>query len=212
MSPADQPSSGQGARSSADVLARSSADVLAALQQAIDSVGTDGQIHAAGSAAEAEPDPIAEDPEYKKAKKRALNMLAARDHSSAELREKLLGREHPAHIVDTLIERLQNSTLLDDANFAHSFVRAKREQRKLSLAALRRELKKKGIDGPLADDALGEIDDEWDLAYEVAAKKAASTRTLPYETRQRRILSMLARRGFPSGLSFAVTRQVLETD
>ena len=211
MCPADQPAGGQDARSNADV--------LAALQQAIDSVATDGQIHGADATdrlhdtgADEQPDPIAEDPEYKRAKKRALNMLAARDHSSAELRDKLLGREHPEHIVDALIERLQGSKLLDDANFAHSFVRAKREQRKLSQSALRRELKKKGIDGPIADDALGEIDDEWDLAYAVAEKKAASTRTLPYETRQRRILSMLARRGFPSGLSFAVTRQVLETD
>ncbi len=199
--------------------ARSTADVLAALQQAIDSVGTDGQTHGAHSSApltesvaDEQPDPIADDPEYKRAKKRALNMLAARDHSSSELREKLLGREHPEDIVDALIERLQSSKLLDDANFAHSFVRAKREQRKLSQSALRRELKKKGIDGPIADDALGEIDDEWDLAYAVAEKKAASTRDLPYETRQRRILSMLARRGFPSGLSFAVARQVLDTD
>ncbi len=148
--------------------------------------------------------------EYKKAKKRALNMLAMRDHASAELRDKLIAKEHPPAVVDVLIERLAASGLLDDSAFAAAYVRANRQRRALSKSALRRELGKKGID---ADDVAAAVDpvaDEHEVAFGVALKKARSTSGLPRETRERRILGMLARRGFPQGVCLDVTRRALD--
>jgi SOS response regulatory protein OraA/RecX len=152
------------------------------------------------------------DTDYAKAKKTALNMLAMRDHASDELRKKLLKRDLMPEAVDVLIEKLQNSRLLNDEEFAHRFARAQRENRKLSRSVLKRELSKKGISPELASDAVADIDGEEELAREVAAKKAASTRRLDYAVRERRILGMLARRGFPSGVCIKVTREVLAED
>src|SRR5699024_5741617 len=178
----------------------------------------------------------------------AMNMLAMRDHSREELRKKLLKRDLMSEAVDELIIKLENSRLLNDEEFAHRFVRAQRENRKvpravprravskhgiragraeesahrvgraqrenrkLSRAVLRRELSKKGISAELADEAVAEVDGEEELAREVAAKKAASTRRLDYAVRERRILGMLARRGFPSAICIKVTREVLDED
>ncbi|UVI34806.1 regulatory protein RecX [Brevibacterium spongiae] len=152
------------------------------------------------------------DADYAHAKKTAMNMLAMRDHSSDELRKKLLKRDLMPEAVDVLIEKLQNSKLLNDEEFAHRFVRAQRENRKLSRSVLKRELSKKGISPELAADAVAEVDGEEELAREVAAKKAASTRRLEHHVRERRILGMLARRGFPSGICIKVTREVLAED
>jgi len=151
-----------------------------------------------------------DDPEDKRAKKRALNMLAARDHATEELRSKLLRKEHPEDVVDTLLDRLTASGLLDDEQFAAGFVRARRESRALSVRALRQELTKKGIPESVSEHALEDLDDEYDLAYEVALKKARSTANLPHDTRLRRTLGMLARRGFPQSVCMAAARRALE--
>ncbi|WP_166823748.1 regulatory protein RecX [Brevibacterium limosum] len=152
------------------------------------------------------------DADYAQAKKTAMNMLAMRDHSSDELRKKLLKRDLMPEAIDVLIEKLQNSRLLNDEEFAHRFARAQRENRKLSRSVLKRELSRKGISPELASEAVADIDGEEELAREVAEKKAASTRRLDYAVRERRILGMLARRGFPSAICIKVTRDVLAED
>ncbi|GAA0036858.1 regulatory protein RecX [Brevibacterium metallidurans] len=158
-------------------------------------------------------EPFSDSPEladaYAKAKKTALNMLAMRDHSSTELREKLLRRDFEPAAVDRLIAKLQRSNLLDDGQFAQRFAKAQRESRKLSRSALRRQLVKKGIDEETIAGVVAEVDGEEDLAREVAEKKARSTRGLDHEVRERRILGMLARRGFSSTICLKVTREVL---
>lgn len=149
---------------------------------------------------------------YAKAKKTAMNMLAMRDHASLELRDKLLKRDFLPEAIDELIAKLQKSRLLDDEEFAHRYVRAHRERRKLSQSALKRELSKKGISPELISGAVDDVDGEEELARQVAEKKAASSRGLDYEVRQRRILGMLARRGFASSVCLKVTREVLSED
>lgn len=168
----------------------------------------------AGGPTDTVPDePFADSPEladaYAKAKKTALNMLAMRDHSSTELREKLLRRDFDPAAVDRLIAKLERSNLLDDGQFAQRFAKAQRESRKLSRSALRRQLVKKGIDEETIAGVVAEVDGEEDLAREVAEKKARSTRGLDHEVRERRILGMLARRGFSSTICLKVTREVL---
>lgn len=159
---------------------------------------------------EAEPEDF--DASYAKAKKTAMNMLAMRDHASGELRDKLLKRDFLPTAVDELIAKLQKSRLLNDEEFAHRYVRAHRERRKLSRSALKRELNKKGLPAEIVSGAVEDVDGEDDLARQVAEKKAASTRGLDYEVRERRILGMLARRGFTSSVCLKVTREVLAED
>lgn len=177
--------------------------------------GSGGAVRSADSAeaGESTAEPFADSPElaeaYAKAKKTALNMLAMRDHSSTELREKLLRRDFAPAAVDRLIAKLERSNLLDDAQFAQRFAKAQRESRKLSRSALRRQLVKKGIDEETIAGVVDEVDGEEDLAREVAEKKARSTRGLEHEVRERRILGMLARRGFSSTVCLKVTREVL---
>ncbi|WP_349827663.1 regulatory protein RecX [Brevibacterium litoralis] len=191
--------------------AQDPATVLGALQAEVDRITDPARTPASWSAgAGGGPGVGPDDPEYARAKTRALNMLGARDHSAAELRKKLLGKEHPAEVVDVLIERLVASNLIDDAAYARAFVRDHRERRRLSVAALKRELTRKGIAEHHAAAAVADLDDESDLALEVARKKARTTRTLAYDTRLRRVLGMLGRRGFAGSTAMDAARTALD--
>lgn len=196
--------------------------VLESLRRRMAEIGS-GSVESAGglradasapSGTPTEPDigsPV-DDPEYLRAKKRAFNMLGARAHSASELRAKLVRKEHPPEVVDVLIDRLTASGLLDDADYAREFVRSRRSSRALSTKALRRELSTKGITGRDAESALAGLEDEDGVALEVARKKARSTRGLPEDTRMRRVLGMLARRGFDHGVAMKAARTAIAED
>lgn len=156
---------------------------------------------------------FAGDPErdkaYSAAKKTAMNILSMRDHSVSELRTKLQSRDYPDEIIEELLLKLQKSRLLNDEEFAARYVRGHRERRKLSRGALKRELVKKGVDAEIISEVVDDIDGEEELARQVAMKKAASCRGLDRQVQERRILGMLARRGFSSSVCIKVTREVL---
>ena len=85
-------------------------------------------------------------------------MLAARQRSVEELRERLLeGRGATESIVDTVIERLREYGYLDDARFAQSYASLRVQQRPIGRQRLQRDLWLKKIDKETADAALDEV-------------------------------------------------------
>ncbi len=132
---------------------------------------------------------------------RALDMLALRGRSAAELRRALVRKgESPAH-VDAAIARLVGAGLLDDAAYARQFVRAKMAGPGFSRRRIQVELAKRGVAREVVDAAIAEVvaEDEVDEAAvveRVAAKKARTLARLDPETRRRRLYAFLARRGY----------------
>ncbi|GAA4512851.1 regulatory protein RecX [Brevibacterium yomogidense] len=205
--------------------------LLSSLQQAIDAVpevppaqgGADlagesrpgtgcaavGQA-AAGSASEGEDDADAE--AIRDASKRAYAILALRDHSRVEMRQKLVGRGHEERIVDVLLGKLEHAGLLDDVRFAEQFVRSQRTGKGRSLSAISRALREKGVSDEDARDALADVGDDFPFALDAARKKAASTRGLPHDMRLRRTLGVLGRRGFSGSVARRAAAQALDDD
>ena len=82
----------------------------------------------------------------------------------------------------------------------------------LARRALAQELRRKGIDDEIAREALDEIDpdDEAAAARELVRKKLRPMRgARRHATATRRLVGMLARKGYPPGLAFAVVREEL---
>ena len=115
-------------------------------------------------------------------------------------------------MVADVIADLERDRLIDDALFAQEWVRQRHQRRGKSKAVLDRELREKGIAASIRGEALDIIneDDEREKAHELAVKKA---RSVKYDCscqqgrlRQalRRIVGVLARRGFPQGMSMMV--------
>ena len=148
---------------------------------------------------------------------RALLFLDARARSRHELRGRLLDLEFEEAVVDDVLDDLAGVGLLDDAAFAHEWVRQRHARRGKSSRVLDRELQDKGVDSATRADALEQIDaaDEEATARALAEKKARSVRTVPADRAESdkalsRIVGVLARRGFAQGMSLRIARDALD--
>lgn len=161
-----------------------------------------------------------------KVRERALRLLDQRSRSRHELRERLLdprrvkeGEDGPdPELVDDVLDSLAQSGLIDDEAFAHEWVRQRFERRGKSTAVLRRELQDKGVSAAERESALEQIDeaDERELARELARKKVRSVKAVPFDRAERdkelrRIVGVLARRGFPQSMALQIAREALDS-
>jgi regulatory protein len=151
---------------------------------------------------------------------KANRLIEQRDRSVAELRRRLTDSldegDDPA-LVEAVIDRCLRAGMLDDARFAHEWVRQRAANQRRSVAVLRRELREKGVAAPVIEEALEQIseDDQDRVLGELVTKKAGTVKTVPadrrdYDRALRRIVGVAARRGFPQGRSLTAARQALD--
>jgi regulatory protein len=132
---------------------------------------------------------------------RALNMLAFRARSSAELGRALVRKgEEKAH-VDWAVQRLQENGLLDDAAFAESYTRAKAVGARHSRRRVQQDLARKGVARSVTDEAIDTVFEEEGvdkraIVVDAARKKLRSLLSLEPPIRRRRLYAFLARRGY----------------
>lgn len=151
-------------------------------------------------------------------RQRALRLLDSRGRSRHELRQRLAENEDfSARLIEEVLDDLTRAKLIDDHQFADDWVRQRAGRRGKSRRALSRELREKGISADIREEALDQISDsqEADTARRLAEKKAATIRTVPedYAQRQkdlRRIVGVLARRGFSGEVAMPIARQALD--
>ncbi|WJY99802.1 Regulatory protein RecX [Corynebacterium hansenii] len=149
---------------------------------------------------------------------RALRLLDQRARSREELRGRLAeSDEWPAAAIDEVLDDLTRSKLLDDAHFAREWVRQRHAARGKSRMVLDRELAGKGIAPHLREEALEQVTDadESEVARALAAKKAGTVKAPPADRAGRdkdlrRVVGVLARRGFGEGMSLAIAREALD--
>ncbi|MBL0004480.1 MAG: regulatory protein RecX [Actinomycetales bacterium] len=141
----------------------------------------------------------------------ALRVLALRPHSRVELERKLARRGCDPQVAAEVLDRLTEVGLVDDAAYAHLLVQSRSRTNGLSGVALRRELREKGVDDDLAKDAVGALDDETERARaeELVAKKLRTMGGLDPQVQARRLAAMLARKGYPAGVAYAVVRDAV---
>lgn len=178
------------------------------------SVGMGGQrpswkqkVRAARAAEEADP--------YTRAKTIVYNQLAYSAKTRGQLRKKLQSEGFEAEFIEPLLDKFEAAKLIDDAEYAETFVRQKSRTKKLSRAALRRELAERGVRGEEAENALAQRTDEQERedAAELVRKKLRPGMDLSDRAEKdratRRLLGMLARRGYSSSVSMSVIREEL---
>lgn len=127
---------------------------------------------------------------------RALAMLARREHSQFELREKLTELGGESSVIDSILNEFSSQNWQNDRRFTEVFIRysARKGQGALNI---RQELKQRGItDKEMVEELLAEHD--WfDLAQQTRSKKFGEE--LPTERKeQARQLRFLQYRGFSS--------------
>lgn len=149
-----------------------------------------------------------------RARESALYYLDSGPRTVHEVAQKLRDRGYPDDIITVVIDRLVTVGLLDDVAFADAWVRSRSERKRLGRAALRFELRRKGIPDDVVAGALEQVDDEGEQerAYAAAAAYASRVTRLPVQKQIARIASMLQRKGYAGSLAFAAARAAVSTD
>jgi regulatory protein len=125
----------------------------------------------------------------------AVALLARREHSVRELKQKLARRGYAADACDTVIADLERRGLISEARFVESFV-SHRSSRGQGPVRIRAELRELGVGEELADPALESIDLDWvELAGSVRRRRFGDSvpRSFAERAKQARFLQY---RGF----------------
>jgi len=135
---------------------------------------------------------------------KALNSLSYRPRSITEVQNKLNEKGFSEQVVEETIDRLQKNGLLNDAQFASTWVENRVSFHPRSQRLLTYELRSKGVAEEAIDQALGEMADDETLAYQAAESQARKLTGLEKPKFKTRLLGYLGRRGFPYAVIFPV--------
>src|SRR6478752_5602302 len=145
------------------------------------------------------------------ARKILLDQLTGQARSRKELSDKLAKKLVPDDVATRLLDRFEEVGLVDDEAFARAWVQSRQPGKGLARRALAQELRRKGIDDEVAREVLDEVDpaDEEEAARALVRKKLRTLSRVDDTTATRRLVGMLARKGYGSGLAFSVVKDEL---
>ncbi|MFI2459103.1 MULTISPECIES: recombination regulator RecX [unclassified Nocardia] len=169
------------------------------------SAGSEGGSAAPGAAG-------AEGGTVEQAKEACLRLLAVRARSRAELAQRLAAKGYSAEVSERALDRLGEVGLVDDAAFAEQWVHSRHTFSGKGKQALAQELRRKGVAQSDAAAALEAItgDDEEARAAELVRRKLRSLpRDLDQDKTIRRLVGMLARRGYGQSTAYRVVKTEL---
>jgi regulatory protein len=113
-------------------------------------------------------------------------------------------------IAAQVLDRYDEVGIIDDAAFARAWVTSRHQGRGLARRALANELRQRGVDGDVASEALGELDEtaEAVTARALVDRKLRTARGEP-DAVFRRLVGMLARKGYPPGVAIRAVKDAL---
>ena len=153
-----------------------------------------------------------------------LRQLEDRARTRVELARYLARKGVPDTAASKVLDRLTDVGLIDDAALAESFTASRQTYQGLAGKAIAVKLRQRGVADHTIAAAIantngasilsnGMVDpaDETATAYRLAAKKAPTLARLEPDVRLRRLVGLLGRKGYSSGLAYRVAREVLST-
>jgi len=164
----------------------------------------------AGSGEPARRSGAPEQSESERAREICLRQLAVRPRTRVELAKVLARKEISDEVISEVLDRYDEVGIIDDAAFARAWVSSRHHGRGLARRALANELRQRGVDSEVASEALETVDDD----EEAATARALVDRKLrsaggPPEAVFRRLVGMLARKGYPAGVAIRAVKDAL---
>jgi regulatory protein len=141
-------------------------------------------------------------------------LLTLAPRTRAQLAEALRKRDVPEAVAEGVLERFSEVGLIDDEAFANAWVESRHAGRGLARRALAQELRQRGVDEDTVKEAVEQLDPEQEAetARQLVARKLAAMNGGDPRSRTRKLVGMLARKGYPPGLAFRVVREALEAE
>jgi regulatory protein len=139
-------------------------------------------------------------------------LLEAAPRSRAQLAAELRRRRVPEDAATAVLARFTEVGLIDDATFASAWVESRHHGRGLAGRVLAAELDRRGVGRADIQAAVARLSPETEAATarELVERKLASTRGKPAQAQAKKLVGMLARKGYPPGIAYRVVREALE--
>lgn len=129
-----------------------------------------------------------------KIRKRALDLLARREHARSELIRKLVNKGFENSAVTEIVNELAEEDLQNDARYTEGYIRS-RVCRGYGPIRIRQELRERDISEDISSELLQSAADWHELAYDARVKKFGNA--IPEEFKERaKQMSFLQYRGF----------------
>ncbi len=139
------------------------------------------------------------------AREKAMNLLLYRPRSEAELRKRLSDAGYAPEETEDALSYVKRFGYVNDRRFAENYARSRQDR--AGRRVIRAELRQKGVDDALIDEALEELETpEEDILAALLRKKAGPPHE-PDEREMRRLFGFLSRRGFSTSAVMSAIRQ-----
>ena len=145
------------------------------------------------------------------AKQVLLRRLSNAPRTRKELAKDLKDKDISDDVANLALDRFEEVGLINDQALASNYVSSQHERKGLGKNALRQQLRAKGISDDVALEAVSQIseDQEFQAAFALACKKIRSLQRDDAKTQLRKIVGVLARKGYSSNLAFRVAKEVI---
>ena len=145
-----------------------------------------------------------------------LRLLTARARTRSELEGQLAKRGYPDELSERVLDRLAQVGLVDDVDFAEQWVQSRRANAGKGKRALAAELRTRGLDDDVITAALADIDAgaERQRAEQLVRDKLRREKLGDDDDAKvaRRLVGMLARRGYSQTMAFDVVKGELASE
>ena len=145
------------------------------------------------------------------AKQVLLRRLSHAPRTRKELAKDLKDKDISDEVAIVALDRFEEVGLINDQALASNYVSSQHERKGLGKNALRQQLRAKGVSDDVALEAISQISDdqEFQAAFALACKKIRSLQKDDAKTQLRKIVGVLARKGYSSNLAFRVAKEVI---
>ena len=145
------------------------------------------------------------------AKQVLLRRLSHAPRTRKELAKDLKDKDISDEVANVALNRFEEVGLINDQALASNYVSSQHERKGLGKNALRQQLRAKGVSDDVALEAISQISDdqEFQAAFALACKKIRSLQRDDAKTQLRKIVGVLARKGYSSNLAFRVAKEVI---
>jgi regulatory protein len=123
----------------------------------------------------------------RRAKQQAYRLLAYRNQTSSELRDRLQRRGYTVTIIDEVLRQLASDGYIDDRKLALDWARYRLQAKPLGRRRLAWELQRRGVPSESVEEVLREVFSEFNevTLAEQAARKHLRSKGLPHSARER---------------------------
>jgi regulatory protein len=151
---------------------------------------------------------------HSEARNIVLNQLNFMPRTRKELETTLAKRHIEPDVAKSVLDRFEEIGTVDDVAFAELLIRSRCNTKRVSRSVLRQQLRQKGVDQEIIEDALMVItdDDELRMATELVERKARAMSRLEPDVRKRRLFGLLARKGYNTSIALRVINDLEVAD